>query len=293
MVIRRSTALVVVLAMLVLATSFSGTPNAARLLVGRVHESFQPTSGKLFMLVIGSDARAGNPSTTVRADAIHIVGLNTDTMRGGILNFPRDSWVPIPGYGSGKINEALYHGGPDLLARTLENMTGIHLDYWVMVGFEDFVNIMSELGGVKMNVPQAAYDPTGSGARIKAGMQLLHPQQALAYLRTRHSFGGGDITRTTNHGRFLIAMLRKLNRKVTHNPTALLDWIAVSRRYARYDASAAEMLRLGIVATKVKPRAISNVTVPVSVGWMGAASVVFISPSASSIYARFRQNGAL
>lgn len=290
--IKRSTALVVVLAMMVLATSFSGTPNAGRLLVGRVHESFQPTTGKVFILVIGNDARAGNP-TNSRADAIHIVGLNTDTMRGGILNFPRDSWVPIPGYGSGKINEALYHGGPDLLARTLENMTGIQLDYWVMVGFEDFVNIMSDLGGVTMNVPQAAYDPSGSGARIKAGKQHLKAKQALAYLRTRHSFGGGDVTRTTNHGRFLIAMLKKLKRKVAHNPTALLDWIAVSQRYARYDASAAELFRLGVVATKVKASAIDNVTVPVSVGWMGAASVVFISPSASSIYARFRQNGAL
>lgn len=290
--IKRSAALVVVLAMLVFATSFSGVPNAAQMLVGRVHESFQPTGGKVFILVVGNDARSGNPLNS-RADAIHIVGLNTDTMRGGILNFPRDSWVSIPGYGSGKINEALNHGGPDLLARTLENLTGIRLDYWVMVGFEDFVNIVSELGGVRMHVPQAAYDPTGSGARISAGTQHLKAQQALAYLRTRHSFGGGDITRTTNQGRFLIAMLRKLKGQVGRDPTALLDWIAVTRRYARYDVSAAEMLRLGVVASKVKPGAIDNVTVPVSVGSVGAASVVFISPSASSIYSRFKQNGAL
>jgi LCP family protein required for cell wall assembly len=290
--IKRSVALVVALAMLVLATAFSGAPNAARLLVGRVHASFQPTSGTVFILVIGSDARDGNPLNS-RADAIHIVGLNTDTMRGGILNFPRDSWVPIPGYGSGKINEATYHGGPDLLARTLENLTGIRLDYWVMVGFQDFVRIISDLGGVTMNVPEAAFDPSGSGARIKAGTQHLKAQQALAYLRTRHSFGAGDITRTTNHGRFLLALLRKLKRQAAHSPAALLDWIAVTRRYARYDISAAEMFRLGVVATKVKPRHVGNVTVPVSVGSMGAASVVFISPGAASVYARFKQNGAL
>ncbi len=290
--IKRSAALVVVLAMMVLATSFSGTPNAAQMLVGRVHESFQPTSGKVFILVIGNDARSGNPLNS-RADAIHIVGLNTDTMRGGILNFPRDSWVSIPGYGSGKMNEALYHGGPDLLARTLENVTGIRLDYWVMVGFQDFVNIVSDLGGVTMNVPQAAYDPTGSGARINAGTQHLKAQQALAYLRTRHSFSGGDITRTTNQGRFLIATLRKLKGQVDRDPAALLDWIAVTHRYARFDVSAAEMLRLGVVATKLKPRAVANVTVPVSVGSVGAASVVFISPGASSLYRRFEQNGAL
>ena len=291
-VIKRSAALVVVLAMLVMATAFTGAPHAAKLLVGRVHASFQPTSGKVYVLVIGNDARAGNPLNS-RADAIHIVGLNTETMRGGILNFPRDSWVPIPGYGSGKINEALYHGGPDLLARTLENLTGIRLDYWVMVGFEDFVNIIKSLGGVTMNVPQAVYDPGGSGARLKAGTQHLKAQQALAYMRTRKSFGGGDVTRTTNHGRFLLALLRKLNRQVGHNPTALLDWIAVTRRYARYDISAEEMFRLGVVATKVKARDVDNVTVPVSVGSVGAASVVFISPSARSLYDRLKQNAAL
>src|ERR687891_439455 len=107
---------------------------AAPVVMGRVHERWQPNQGKIFVLVIGSDARHGNPN--LRADAVHIAGINTKTMRGGILNFPRDSWVAIPGHGSAKINEALYIGGPQLLARTLEAETGIRLDYWVLVGFE-------------------------------------------------------------------------------------------------------------------------------------------------------------
>ena len=107
----------------------------------------------LFVLVIGNDARAGNPDRS-RADAIHIVGLDTKTLRGGILNFPRDTWVSIPGHGSGKINEALYDGGPQLLARTLENLTGIRIDLWVMTGFEGFKPVMTSfilgiIGGVK------------------------------------------------------------------------------------------------------------------------------------------------
>src|SRR5687768_3000847 len=85
-------------------------PAEAALTVGRVHRTFQPLKHKLFILVIGNDAREGNPDN-VRADAIHIVGLNTKTMRGGILNFPRDSWVPIPGYRTGRINESLTAGG--------------------------------------------------------------------------------------------------------------------------------------------------------------------------------------
>jgi LCP family protein required for cell wall assembly len=214
-------------------------------------------------------------------------------MRGGILNFPRDSWVPIPGYGTSKINEALYRGGPALLASTLENLTGIRLDYWVMVGFEDFRNIMRALGRVKFHLPTAVYDPSGSGARLRAGTQRLGAHQSLAYLRTRHSFGGGDVTRTTNHGRFLLALLKKLRGEVDNSPSSLLRWISITRRFARMDVPAEEMLRLGVLASKVKPRDVGNVTVPVSVGSVGAASVVFISGSASGVYERFRETGQL
>lgn len=290
--IRRASALLIVIALLTVATSFVAVPNAAELLVGRVHADFQPTDGKVFVLVIGNDARSGNPLNS-RSDAIHIVGINSDTMKGGILNFPRDSWVPIPGYGTAKINEALYRGGPDLLAQTLENLTGIRLDYWVMVGFEDFRNIIRGLGGVKMNLPTSVYDPGGSGARLRAGTQVLGAHQSLAYLRTRYAFSGGDISRTTNQGRYLIALLKKLRGETSRSPAALLRWMSITQRYARYDISASEMLRLGILATKVKPKHVGNVTVPVSVGNAGAASVVFISGGAQSIYERFRQTAEL
>lgn len=290
--IKRAAALIVVIALATLTTSLVATPHAAELLVGRVHETYQPTDGKVFILVIGNDARSGNPLNS-RSDAIHIVGINSETLRGGILNFPRDSWVPIPGYGSAKINEALYRGGPDLLAQTLENLTGIHLDYWVMVGFEDFRKIIQGLGGVKMHLPTAVHDPTGSGARLRAGTQVLGGHQSLAYLRTRHSFGGGDVTRTTNQGTFLKALLKKLRAQTDRSPAALLRWMSITQRFARYDISAEEMLRLGVTATKVKPKDVGNVTVPVSVGTVGAASVVFISSSAQNIYARFRQTGEL
>jgi polyisoprenyl-teichoic acid--peptidoglycan teichoic acid transferase len=291
-VIRRAAALLLTISVVAGITTLTGPTNAAPVMMGSLRESFQPTDGKVFILVIGNDARSGNP-THSRADAIHIVGINTKTMKAGILNFPRDSWVNIPGYGSGKINEALYHGGPEMLARTLHNLTGIPLDYWAMVGFQHFRKIVHALGGVKMHVPTRVYDPHGSGARLRAGTQKLGSHQALAYLRTRHSFGGGDVTRTFNQGRFLIALLKKLRGEVGRSPAALLRWMSITQRYARYDMSADELFRLSVLATQLKPKDVDNVTVPVSVGNVGAASVVFISGSARSIYQRFRLNGSL
>lgn len=290
--IRRALALGVVVAAVVAGLPLATRTTAAPLLIGRVHESFQPTTGKVFVLVIGNDARSGNPDQS-RADAIHIVGINAETMRGGILNFPRDSWVSIPGHGAAKMNEALYRGGPELLAKTLENLTGIRLDYWVMVGFEGFSDIIDELGGVRMRIPRPVYDPTGSGAHIDPGVKNLGRYGALAYVRTRHSFPNGDIDRTTNQGRFLIAMLKKLHRQVERDPAALLHWVDVTTDHTRLDLSPAELFRLGVLATEVDPARVENVTVPVSIGAVGAASVVFISPAAGSIYKRFERTGSL
>lgn len=265
---------------------------AAGPLFGRVHKSFQPEKGKIFVLAIGNDARSGNPDRSL-ADAIHVLGINTKTMKGGILNFPRDSWVNIPGQGSAKINEALFRGGPELLARTVENETGIRLDYWVMVGFDGFQGIVQDLRGVEMNIPTAHNDTGASGSVLKAGMQKLQGYQALAYARARKSFSGGDIARTRHQGDILIALQRKLRSQTTKNPAALFRWIAATKNHARFDVRADEMFRLGILATQVKAKDIGTVTVPVSLGWMGAASVVFISPQADPIYTRFRQNGSL
>ena len=260
--------------------------------VGRVHAGYQPQDGKIFVLLIGSDARYGNTDVN-NADAIHIVGINTKTMKGGILNLPRDSWVSIPGYRMGRINEALLAGGPELLARTVEQLTGITLDYWVMTGFQGFLGVVQDIGGVKMHVPTPMYDPGGSGARIDAGRQWLGPHSSLAFVRTRKIFTGGDVVRTNNQGRYLLAMLAKLRTQVADNPASLIRWTSSVRRWTRLNVSPEEMFRLGILATQVKPKDVKNVTIPVRLGMAGAASVVFISPSATALYERFRSSATL
>ena len=293
--IQRAVALLVFVALVSALVPLLGPAQSANdnaeIAAGRVHKNFQPNKGKIFVLVIGSDARSGNPN--LRADAIHIAGINTTSMRGGILNFPRDSWLNIPGRGPAKINEALYAGGPKLLAQTLEAETGIRIDYWVMVGFQGFQNIIGAVGPVQMNLANRLDDPGGSGARIPAGKRKLGAANALAFVRTRKAFSGGDVTRTTNQARFLKGMLREFRGDLDRHPAALLHWITAARRHARLNISAQEMFRLGILTSQAKPSRIGNVTVPVSLGSVGAASVVFIRPEARSIYARFKKNGSL
>jgi LCP family protein required for cell wall assembly len=294
--IRRAVVVVLALALVAFGVPLIGSSSrsvaAPDVIAGRVHENFQPKTGKMFVLVIGNDARAGNPDSA-RADAIHIVGINTKTMKGGILNFPRDSWVSIPGYGSARINEALIAGGPQRLAQTLERMTGIRIDYWVMTGFEGFRAIMKELHGAELRIDRRLYDPSGSGVNLRPGKQWLAAETSLAFVRTRHSFPSGDVARTTNQGRFLLALLRKFRDKSATNPGVLMRWVSVARRHTRLNISAGELFRLGVLASQVKAKDVGNVTVPVSGGSVGAASVVFISSRARDIYRRFRKNGSL
>ena len=69
----------------------------------------------IWILAVGSDARPGEDMTRVRGDALQLVGLHPRTGAATTIGIPRDSYVSIPGYGSDRINAALYYGGPQLL----------------------------------------------------------------------------------------------------------------------------------------------------------------------------------
>jgi LCP family protein required for cell wall assembly len=293
--IRRAAVLMSFLMAVSLAVPLIGEPDPPTFAAtfGRIHRNFHPVDKhKIFILVIGNDAREGNPDN-VRADALHVIGFNTKTMRGGILNFPRDSYVSIPGSGSGRINESLYRGGPELVARTVESVTGVQLDYWIMTGFEGFRDIVYRIGKIPYKIRRDIFDPVGSGAYLPAGTKYLKGEQALAYVRTRKAFGDGDIARTTNQASFMLALLKKFRDEVGDDPAQLLRWISITRSYTRNDVSADQMFRLAILASQVKRRHFRSVTVPVSYGSVGAASVVFIQPGAESIYAKFRRTASL
>src|SRR5207245_632586 len=108
----------------------------------------------LFILVIGSGAHPGQKVKGSLSDSIHLVGINLRAHRATILGFPRDSWVSIPGHGSSKINAASVYGGPQLLVRTVEQITGIRIDFYVLTTFWGLTNMVNEIGGLPVVVPQ-------------------------------------------------------------------------------------------------------------------------------------------
>lgn len=161
-------------------------------------------AGRVTILLLGLDYRdweekKGHP----RSDTMILLTLDPTTKKAGMLNIPRDMWVPIPGFKHGKINTAYYlgsahklpGGGPGLAVKTVEAFLGVPINYYAQIDFGAFVRFIDELGGVKVDVPEKiTIDLLGSGKEtkknLKPGVQVLPGEWALAYARARYTKGG-------------------------------------------------------------------------------------------------------
>lgn len=253
---------------------------------------FLPTPGSdgepIFILALGSDARPGQDIERQRADSIHIVAVNPKKRAVTILGFPRDSYVPIPGVGTRKINEGLVYGGPDLMVQTVSQLTGIEFDYWALTSFLGLATMVNRVGGLDIEVEYPMYD-SASGTSFDPGEQTLNGSQTLAFSRDRHSAPGGDFGRSENQGRVMLAALEELHQQYRKDPKALFRWMAIGLAFIRTDVAFSELLNLGFLALQVDPNDVANLVVPGSTGAAGAASVVFLSPGA--LYADLADDG--
>ena len=115
----------------------------------------------------------------VRTDTIILVEVPADGSRASLVSFPRDSWVEIPGHGMNKINAAYElgeedtpGGGPDLLIRTVEQLSGRDVDHFVQVSLYGFVTITNAVGGVEVCLASPAKDEDAN-VDLPAGRQVL------------------------------------------------------------------------------------------------------------------------
>lgn len=259
--------------------------------VHKVDEAhFRPAPGApLFVLVLGTDGRPGLLGD--RADAIHLIGINPGAGAGTILNFPRDSFVDIPGRGRSRINDAFFYGGAALQAETVERLTGIRPSFVITTNFPGLQGMVDELGGIDVNVPIAMRDKN-SGANFAAGPVRMNGGQALAFSRNRY-VPDGDLRRTEHQGLLILAGLTKVRAE---NPSAAgtLRYLSVLARYARFEnVSLPELYRLGRFALALDPGKIRNVTMPSRLGLAGSRSVVFVGPAGPALFADMRDDAVL
>jgi LCP family protein required for cell wall assembly len=193
-------------------------------------------SGKQDVLFIGSDSRAGGNQALgggdvsgARSDTTMVFDSPADRHEGTEVSIPRDSMVQIPacvstgtatatatgtatGTGTsgltvaanfGMFNSAFAEGGAPCTVKTVESLTGLTLTHYIAIDFEGVVGVVNALGGVKVCVTQAI-DDKDSGLNIPAGTTNLDGDQALAFVRLRHSVGdGSDLERIGRQQYFL------------------------------------------------------------------------------------------
>jgi LCP family protein required for cell wall assembly len=193
-------------------------------------------------LIVGSDSRQGltaeqqqdlatggdvGNSRTDTILLVHVPQLTSSTPT-TVVSIPRDSYVPIPDHGRDKINAAFALGGAPLLARTVEQATGLRLDHYAEIGFGGFAALVDALGGVTMCPTMPISDPL-AGIDLPAGCQKLGGRAALGYVRTRDT-PRADLDRMVNQRQFLSALLHRMT-----SPAVWLDpvrWYSVPRTAA-------------------------------------------------------------
>jgi LCP family protein required for cell wall assembly len=182
----------------------------------------RPPEGKgTTWLLVGSDSRQGLTADQQaelatggdigngRTDTILLVHVpapwsSTPTT---MVSIPRDSYVPMADYGRDKINAAFALGGPQLLAQTVEQTTGLRLDHYAEIGFDGFARVVDAVGGVTMCPSDPISDPL-AGIDLPAGCQKLDGRNALGYVRSRAT-PRADLDRMLNQREFMAAVLHR------------------------------------------------------------------------------------
>jgi len=148
------------------------------------------------------DAASGNwPAGKYRSDATMVVHIPADKSTVTVMAIPRDSYVTMYDdtgreLNKNKINAALSLYGPSGAVATVENLTGLRIDHIAMVDWDGFRAITDALGGVTM---------TTDTGRAKFG-----GQEALKYVRERHTVKGGDLGRIQRQQNFMRAVIQQL-----------------------------------------------------------------------------------
>lgn len=150
-------------------------------------------------LIAGSDKRSdGSDGGIVGAD----VGARTDTIMlirkvnsmAAIVSLPRDTAANIPGYGQNKLNAAYSFGGPKLLVRTVEGISGVKVDHYVEVTMGSVTQLVDAVGGIELCLDYNV-DDADSALKWQSGCHQADGATALAFSRMRQQDPKGDIGR--------------------------------------------------------------------------------------------------
>ena len=182
-------------------------------------------SSQINVLLLGSDERPGGG---FRTDVMILLNINPVTGKASIVSFPRDLYLLLPDYGYERINTSQEFGGFELTQKTFEYNFGIHPDYYMLVNFAGFKNIIDILGGIDVNSAAPLYDRCDIPGRaskscgVEAGINHFDGEMALWYARSRYSTSDDDRVRRCQE--IMVGLFNALmSRNAVDNAPALFQ----------------------------------------------------------------------
>ncbi|MFA6183835.1 MAG: LCP family protein [Parcubacteria group bacterium] len=191
------------------------------------------SDGRVNILLLGM-AGKGKPGGEL-TDTIMIASIDTREKKIALLSLPRDLYASIPKSNySAKINSLYKYGlsnnkGITPLKETIENITNLSINYYLVVNFSGFEKFINDIGGINIDVVRDIYDPSYPGPNysyetfeIKKGFHQLDGSTALKYARERHNDPEGDFGRAKRQQQVIQASKNKVfSTKTFLNPFAV------------------------------------------------------------------------
>lgn len=162
-------------------------------------------------------------------DTIILVSIALDKPKVVAISIPRDVWIPEI---RAKVNSAYHYGGMALAKSSVEKITGLQIQYSVVIDFSAFEKIVDDLGGIQIKVENSftdlAYPIAGrendlcDGDRefkcryetvtFLSGSQLMDGGTALKFVRSRYAQGpeGTDLAREARQQKTIDAIKNKI-----------------------------------------------------------------------------------
>lgn len=170
-----------------------------------------------FVLYVSGNDSEGELKANGRSDVNMLIAVNPQTGKLLLVNTPRDYYVTLSGIG--ELDKLTHAGiyGVDESMKTLSELYGIPVQYYVKLNFTGFEEIIDALGGVTV---ESDVDFTVANWHYVVGENNLSGIEALAFARERYSFATGDRQRGKNQQ----AVIRGVVKKVC-SPAILTNYL--------------------------------------------------------------------
>lgn len=178
--------------------------------------SAEKIEDRINVLVMGLDQRFDQADNQpYRTDSVMIMTIDPYSKTAGTFSIPRDTLVDVKTedgtrWTRTRINEVYEMGeysvlgypdacsgcGAKLAMQTIKENFGIPINFYVILNWDNFIQVVDDLNGIDVDIPEYAFDPAYSTCQscgdyytieFLPGMEHMNGERALEYARIRHS----------------------------------------------------------------------------------------------------------